>query len=181
MGDPKRQKKQYATPRRPWDRERIEDESRMIKEFGLKSKKELWKTETTLRNFRREARKLMAATGEQAEKESSQLLGKLKRLGLIGEDSTIVDILRLDIEDVLSRRLQSVVYEKGLARSPNQARQMIIHDHIVIGDKTVTEPGYLVSVEEEEEVDHHPDSSYREKIDAEEIKSSRSARSGGGR
>ncbi len=173
MGDPKRQKKQYATPQRPWDKERIDREAKLVRDYGLRSKKELWKTETILRGFRREARKLMAAAGEQADKESQQLLGKLKDLGLVDEDSTIVDILRLDIEDVLSRRLQSVVYEKGLARSADEARQMIVHGHIVLGDKRVSEPGYLVSVEEEKDADHYPSSSYKDTINPEEVKESR--------
>ncbi|KXB06891.1 hypothetical protein AKJ51_02575 [candidate division MSBL1 archaeon SCGC-AAA382A20] len=175
MGDPKSQPKQYATPLRPWDSERIEQESRLIKEFGLESKKELWKTETTLRGFRRQSRKLMAESGEQAEKESSQLLNKLRGLGLVEEDSSIVDVLRLDIEDVLARRLQSVVFSKGLARSIDEARQMVVHGHMVIGDKRVTEPSYLVSVGEEEELTHHSNSVYAEKMDPERIKSKRSS------
>ncbi len=173
MGDPKRQKKQYATPLRPWDKERIDREAELIRNYGLESKKELWKTETTLRGFRREARKLMAETGEQADKESQQLLNRLKNLGLVDEDSTIVDILRLGIEDVLARRLQSIVYEKGLGRSMEEARQMIVHGHIAIGDKRVTEPGYLVPVEEEKELDYHPNSSYKDKIDPEKVKEKR--------
>ncbi len=164
MGDPKSQKKHYATPLRPWDKERIEREADLVNKFGLESKKEFWKTETTLRNFRREARKLMAATGDQAEKESRQLLDKLRGLGLLGDDSTIVDVLRLNIEDVLSRRLQTVVKENGLANGVNQARQMIVHGHIVIGDKKITEPGYLVSVDEEEKLGFKDNSSYKERM-----------------
>ena len=173
MGDPKRQRKQYATPLRPWDSERIELEQKLTSDYGLTSKKEVWKTETILRNFRREARKLMAASGKQADKESRQLLDKLQSLGLVEEDSSIVDVLRLDIEDVLGRRLQTVVYKKGLARSPKEARQMIVHGHIVIGDKRVDEPGYLVRTDEEREIDHRSNSPYREMIEPEEIKSSR--------
>lgn len=163
MGDPKRQKKQYATPLRPWDKERIEREADLINEYGLHSKKEVWKTETTLRDFRREARKLMAASGDQAEKESEQLLDKLQNLGLLEEDSRLVDILRLDIEDVLSRRLQTVIASKGLAKSIEQARQRIIHGHIAIGGRKVTEPGYLVSVEEEKNMDFHNNSPFKER------------------
>ncbi len=173
MGDPKRQKKQYATPLTPWDKERIDREEILVNNYGLRSKKELWKTETTLRKFRREARKLMAAVGEQAEKESDQLMNRLGRLGLVDEDSSIVDILRLDIKDVLSRRLQSIVYDKGLARTMNEARQMIVHGHIIVNDERVTEPGDLVSVEEEENLEFHPNSSYKDKIDPEEIKENR--------
>lgn len=181
MGDPKRQRKQYATPLRPWDRERIDEESKLIKDYGLKSKQEVWKTETLLRNFRREARKLMAATGEQARKESQQLLDRLQDLGLVDEDSDIVGVLSLSIEDVLERRLQSVVYQKGLARSPVQARQMVVHGHIVVGDKRVDEPGYLVSKAEEKAVDHHPNSPYRGRIEPEGIISERDEEYSGGR
>lgn len=173
MGDPKRQQKQYATPLSPWDKERIDKEARLIQDYGLKSKKELWKTETTLRKFRGEARKLMAAVGEQADRESQQLLERLQGLGLVDEESSIVDILRLDIEDVLSVRLQSVVYEKGLARSMNEARQMIVHGHISIGDERVTEPGYLVSEQDEEKVGFHTGSSYEERIDPQKVKEER--------
>lgn len=172
MGDPKQQKKQYATPLRPWGRERIEREAELVRKYGLKSKKEVWKTETILRGYRGQARNLMAASGEQAEKEARQLLTKLKNLGLVDEDSTVVDVLRLDIDDVLDRRLQSVVRSKGLASTPTQARQMIDHGHIVVGDKAVTEPGYLVSAEEEENVDFRQGSSYREKFEAGEIEAS---------
>lgn len=181
MGDPKRQRKQYATPLRPWDRERIDEESKLIKDYGLKSKQEVWKTETLLRNFRREARKLMAATGEQASKESQQLLDRLQDLGLVDEGTDIVGVLSLSIEDVLDRRLQSIVYRKGLARSPVQARQMVVHGHIVVGDRRIDEPGYLVSEEEEESIDHHPNSPYREKIEPEGIISERTEGSSGGR
>lgn len=170
MGDPKRQRKQYATPLRPWDRDRMEEEAGLIKNYGLKSKREVWKTETPLRDFRREARKLMAASGEQADKEARQLLDKLQNLGLVEEDSSIADVLRLSIEDVLERRLQTVVYNKGLARTPEQARQLIVHGHVVIGGRCITEPGYIVSVEEEAEVDHHPSSSYKGRIKPEEVR-----------
>jgi len=173
MGDPKRQKKQYATPLSPWDKERIDKESKLIKGYGLKSKKELWKTETTLRKFRREARKLMAAVGKQADKESQQLLEKLQGLGLVDEESSIVDILRLDLEDVLSVRLQSVVYEKGLSRSMNEARQMIVHGHIAIDDERITEPGYMVSEEEKEKVSFHEGSSYKDRINPQKVKEER--------
>lgn len=175
MGDPKRQRKQYATPLRPWDRERIIKEADLTRKYGLKSKKEVWKTETILRDFRREARKLMAETGEQADKEAKQLLSKLQNLKLVGKDSSIVDVLKLGIENVLDRRLQSVVYKRGLAKTTTQARQLIVHGHIVVGDRCVTEPGYLVSGDEEQEVAHHPSSSYKDIIKPEEVKSNRPA------
>lgn len=171
MGDPKRQRKQYSTPLRPWESDRIEREARLINDYGLKSKKEVWKTETTLRGFRGEARDLMAESGEQAEKESRQLINKLQKLGLVEEGSDVVEVLRLEIEDILGRRLQSVVYDKGMAESPSQARQMVVHGHIIVGDKCVSEPGYFVSMEEEEEINFSPNSPFKDKFESGDLNS----------
>ncbi|MBS3815549.1 MAG: 30S ribosomal protein S4 [Hadesarchaea archaeon] len=180
MGDPKRQRKQYSAPLRPWDGDRIQKETKLVNQYGLQSKKEVWKTETILRDFRRKARRLMAASGSQAEKESKQILEKLQRLGLLDKESTLVDVLRLDIEDVLARRLQTIVYNKRLARTPNQARQMIVHGHILIEDKCVTVPGYLTTIEEERKVEIESSAPY-EKIPEEETKGVReSTKVGGG-
>lgn len=162
MGDPKRQRKQYTKPFRPWDRDRIEKESKLINKYGLRSKKEVWKTETILRDFRRKARRLMAASGTQVEKESRQMLNKLRKLGLLDKESTLVDVLNLNIEDVLDRRLQSIVHKKGLASTPKQARQLVVHGHIVIGDKGVKTPSYLTSIEEEVNVDLHPNAPFED-------------------
>ncbi|KXB04296.1 30S ribosomal protein S4 [candidate division MSBL1 archaeon SCGC-AAA261O19] len=167
MGDPKRPRKQYSTPIRPWDRARMEKESHLINHYGLRSKKEVWKTETILRDFRRKARRLMAASGDQAVKEAQQMIVKLQKLGLLEEGSTLVDVLNLDIENVLDRRLQSIVYDKGLARTPKQARQLVVHGHIMVGDRCVTIPSYLTSIEEEAKVDLHPSAPF-EKIEREE-------------
>lgn len=169
MGDPRKLHKSYSVPLQPWDRDRMEKEAELIRNYGLRSKKEVWKNETILRSFRREARRLMAASGEQAEREARQLLERLRRLGLVEEDSTLVDVLDLEVENILDRRLQSVVCNRGLARSPLQARQMIVHGHIVVRGKRVTVPSYLVPIEEEEEVDHHPNSSFKERFEPEEM------------
>ncbi|MFW5911886.1 MAG: 30S ribosomal protein S4 [Candidatus Hadarchaeota archaeon] len=168
MGDPKKQRKKYSTPLRPWESDRINREARLLKDYGLKSKKEVWKTETTLRRFRGEARALMAETGEQAEKESSQLIDKLHRLGLVEDNSDVVDVLRLEIEDILGRRLQSMVYSKGMADSPSQARQMVVHGHIMVGGRCVDEPGYMVSVEEEDQIEFGPNSPFKERYESSE-------------
>ena len=38
----RRQKKQYASPRHPWQAERIKEEMDLVKRYGLKNKKEVW-------------------------------------------------------------------------------------------------------------------------------------------
>ena len=149
MGHPKRQRKKYTTPLHPWEKDRMDAEDKLCSRYGLRSKREIWKMESWLRNYRRQARRLLAASGPQAELESKQLLEKLQRLGLISGEATLDDVLGLTIEDVLSRRLQTLVYKRGLARSPDQARQFISHGHIAIGERRITVPSYLVPVAEE--------------------------------
>ncbi len=151
MGDPRRSKKIYAKPRHPWQAERIEEEKKIVKKHGLKNKKELWKCQTMLRNFRRQARKSMALGTAQAEKEEKQLLDKLERLNLL-KNPTLDGVLALQINDILERRLQTRVYKKGLANTISQARQYIVHGHISVDGSKVTSPGHLVKKDEEETI-----------------------------
>ena len=146
MGDPKFSRKTYDTPSHPWQGERIKAEVEVVRAFGLKNKTEVWKAETILRNLRKQSRDLQARlrTGdEQAKIEADALLAKCGRLGYLPVGSNLNDILALKDEDVLSRRLQTIVYEKGLASTIKQARQMITHGHIFMNGHRVTVPGYL--------------------------------------
>lgn len=145
----KRQRKKFLKPSHPWEKDRIQAEDKLLRQFGLLRKEEAWRTETLLRSFRRQARKLFAASGPQAERETKQLLARLSRLGLVGEGATLDDVLGLNIEKLLERRLQTLVYRKGLAQTPRQARQLVIHGHIAIAGKKVNVPSYLVPVHEE--------------------------------
>ncbi len=132
----------------------MDAESRLTGRYGLRGKKELWKAETILRNFRRQARRLLSASGDQAVLETQQLLARLQRAGLIKSDATLDDVLGLKLENVLDRRLQTIVYKKGLANTPLQARQLITHGHICVAGTQVTVPSYMVLVEEEGEINH---------------------------
>ncbi|WP_297519160.1 30S ribosomal protein S4 [Thermococcus sp.] len=152
MGDPKRQRKKYETPSHPWIKERLDRERVLMKKYALKNKKELWRHETQLKEFRRRARRLLAARGKQAEIEKVQLLQRLNRLGLLPADAVLDDVLSLAIEDVLDRRLQTVVFKKGLARTIGQARQLIVHGHIEVNGQVIRSPGYLVLKEEEDTI-----------------------------
>lgn len=143
----------FERPSHPWEAERIKTENDLLAKYGLKNKKELWRTQYALRRFRQRARELQARvrTGDkQAEKEREQLLRRLGRLGLLPVDGTTLDdVLGLDVEALLSRRLQTVTFLKGLAFTPRQARQFIVHGHVSVGGRRVTIPGYLVSRTEE--------------------------------
>ncbi|MCD6171372.1 MAG: 30S ribosomal protein S4 [Thermoplasmata archaeon] len=151
MGDPKFARKKFETPSHPWEKARIDREGELIQKYGLKSKREIWKAETFLRKIREQARNLRAREGqEQSEKEKSLLIKRLMRLGLLTENAALDDVLSISIEDILSRRLQTVVYFKGLASTLKQARQFIVHQHIAIGNRIVDVPSYMVKKEEED-------------------------------
>ena len=149
MGDPKKQRKSFSKPRQLWNVERIEREKALARTYGLKNRKDLWKMETLLRSFRRRARKLLAQRTAQAELEKKQLIDRLAALNILKKDAGLDDILTLKIEDLLERRLQTIVNKSGLANKPKQARQFIVHGHITVEGNKVTSPSYMVKASEE--------------------------------
>jgi small subunit ribosomal protein S4 len=88
----------------------------------------------------------------------NELLARLKKLGVLNETAVLDNVLDLSIEDMLERRLQTLVFRKGLARTIFQSRQLITHGHVTIGNRRVTVPSYIVSKEEEEKVMYSPQS-----------------------
>lgn len=149
MGDPRRFRNQYHRPAKPWQRERIEEERALMREYGLKNKAEIYRARSRLKTFADTAKKLIVARGTQAEIERQQLLARLARLGLVRQGAQLDDVLGIQLKNFLERRLQTLVTRKGLARSMNQARQFITHEHITVGNRIVSAPGYHVPVEEE--------------------------------
>ncbi|MFQ6050390.1 MAG: 30S ribosomal protein S4 [Candidatus Hydrothermarchaeota archaeon] len=161
MGDPRKIRKKYETPAHPWQKTRLEEESELIKRYGLKNKREIWRAKTMLRRFRSEARTLLALDIEEREQIERDFLNKLIRYGLLEEDSKLEDVLGLKLEDLLERRLQTLVHKKGLARTPKQSRQLIVHGHITVGDRKVTKPSYMVLRDEENLLSHAKDSPFK--------------------
>jgi small subunit ribosomal protein S4 len=157
MGKPKFSRKKYETPSHPWQADRIKAENDITKKYGLKNKREIWKAQTSLRRYRGQARSLLAKIGtedKQAKKESDQLLMHLTRYNILPPNSTLDDVLALETETVLSRRLQTLTYLKGLSNTPSQARQLISHGHIQINGRKVTVPSYMVTKDEENEISY---------------------------
>ncbi len=152
MGDPKRQRKKYETPRFPWRTDILQEELKLVGTYGLRNKRELWRHKTMLSKFRGIARSLIGQTPEERKKMEEPLLARLKKLGMITETAVLDDVLDSTIEDILERRLQTIIFRKGLAKSTYQARQLITHRHIAIGDRRVTVPSYLVKKDEENQI-----------------------------
>jgi len=146
----KRWRKKYEFPKKPWDKERIEREKELMKKYGLRRKREIWKAEAILRKYRRLARRLIANPDEEKKK---ILIQKLSKMGLLKADATLDDVLGLTVEDILERRLQTIVFKKGFANTIKQARQFIVHGHVKINGRKVIFPSYLVPVEEEDKIE----------------------------
>jgi len=149
MGDPKKPRKRYETPRHPWKADRLAQELQLLGEYGLRNKRELWRAETILRKIRAHARKLFGLTGQKRIEEERSLISRLYRMGLVDGDATADDVLKLTVRDILERRLQTMVYRLGFAKTIHQARQFIVHGHVYIGDRKVRSPSYHVMRGEE--------------------------------
>ena len=158
MGDPKKQRKKYETPRFRWRKDILQEELKLLGQYGLRNKHELWRHKTMLSKTRGIARSLIGKTPEERAKMENELLARLKKLGVLDETAVLDNVLDLSIEDLLERRLQTIVFRKGLTRTIFQSRQLITHGHVTIGNRRVTVPSYIVSKEEESQVVYSPQS-----------------------
>ena len=175
MGYPGKNHKSYQTPKRPWEKVRIQSETRLVIEYGLRNKREVWKAQELLRKARKGARNLLALGSSSADAElyaskKDELITSLQRNGLLGPDADIEDVLSLKVQAQLERRLQTLVYRKGLARSPKQARQLVTHGHIAIGDRRVSIPGYRVNRIEETQIAYYGTSPFVADSHAEKVR-----------
>ena len=161
MGHPKFARPKYDTPTHPWKKSRIEEEHDLKEQYGLKKvggMKEIWKAKSKLRRWRQNAMKLIGRVDTSEghfSREKVDLVGSLHRRGLLGDGATLDDILQISVEHVLSRRLQSQVYYRGLASSMRQARQLVVHGHIGLGDQKMTVPGYIITRDDEQLLNYH--------------------------
>jgi small subunit ribosomal protein S4 len=163
MGDPRRLRKKLEGPRHPFNKTRLEEEMIYMGRYGLRNKKEIWKAQTKLRSFRARARASLALPENLREQERVTLVKKLYNLGIMMNEEGLTDeVLSLNIDQFLKRRLQSVVHNIGLSNTPYQARQMIIHGHISIGGIKVTSPSYHVKRGEEELIHYSPSSAFND-------------------
>lgn len=151
-------KKKLKKPRAPWDKERIEGENVLMKKFGLRRKREIWKAESILRSLRRRARDLAAKRDKVHEK---ILLDKLFKMGLLKKNASLDDVLSLTVENILERRLQTVVFRKNLANTPKQARQLITHGHITVNGRRTVYPSSMVLRGLEDKISFHQGSTIK--------------------
>ena len=166
MGEPKFSRSRTQTPTHPWKQARIDEEHDLKESYGLKKvggMREIWREKSALRRHRNQAMKLIGrvdSTEGHYAKEKDQLLNSLTKKGLLQIGADVGDVLEINVEHMLSRRLQSVVYYKGLAPSMRASRNLIVHGHICIGDQRMTVPGYHVLKEEEDSLQYSENSPF---------------------
>ena len=154
MGDPRKLKNKYETPRKVWDAERIKTDKKLSSTYGLKNTREVWMTLQHLKKARRNAIRLLSL-GTKGAENGKPIIARLARLGVLPAEANLEDVLSLTVENFLDRRLQSRVMKKGLARTAMQARQLVTHGFIAVRGKRVTAPSYLVTAEEDQFISYY--------------------------
>lgn len=129
-----------------YDKARIEDENKIVLKYGLKNKREIWKAQARVSELRKRAKMLIP----QSDEAKAKFFEKLNRMGF--KISNISDVLALTTENWLQRRLQTIVSQKGLAKTPKQARQLIAHKYVMVNGKAVGAPSFFVTVDVENKI-----------------------------
>jgi small subunit ribosomal protein S4 len=138
--------KKYVRPKQIFERERIDEEDKLVKKFGLKNKTEIWKTQAKVDYFRGRAKDL----AKQPPEEQEVFFNKLRALGLKIEGTA--DVLDLKVENLLERRLPTVLVKKKLANAVKQGRQFVTHKKVLINGTAINSPSYLVPLSEEGQI-----------------------------
>ena len=155
MGAPKRNRSKFEKPKERWNLERIKKDNALINEYGLKNMKELWKVQSEVSRVRRNVRELLSVSGGESENVKERIIGRLTKLGLATPSTTLDNLLDLKESNMLDRRLQTIVFKRGMARSAKQARQITVHGFISINGRRVNRPGYMVDVEAEKGIGYY--------------------------
>jgi len=145
----KRIKRKFKRPKRPWNSALIKEEKALMREYGLRTKRELWRAREILRQYRKRARDLIAAEDE---KNTKVIIDKMVKLGMLPKDSGLDDVLALDVNNILERRLQTIVSKRGIAKTVMEARQMITHGRVTVDGRRMKFPAYLIPAEKESKI-----------------------------
>jgi len=148
--------KTFRKPKRPFEKERLDAEMKIIGEYGLKNKREVWRVQYALGKIRTAARELLTLDEKNELRifAGDALLRRMVRLGLLLESERKLDyVLGLTAAKIMERRLQTKVFKLGLAKSIHHARTLIRQRHIRVGKQICDIPSFLVRLDSEKHID----------------------------
>merc|ERR1712159_893243 len=148
--------KTSKNPKRAYDKERLDHELQMLGTYGLKNKREIRRVGLILSKVRAVARDLLTLDEKDPRRifEGQALMRRMIRYGILDEDKQRLDyVLALKIEDFMERRLQTLVFKRGLAKSIHHARVLIRQKHIRVGRQIVDIPSFMVRVESQPHIE----------------------------
>jgi len=156
-------RKTVKTPRRPYEKERLDAELKLVGEYGLKNKREVWRVRYTLAKCRKRARALLTLDEKDPKRifGGTAMLRRLYRIGVLDDTKKKLDyVLSLKIHDFLERRLQTIVFKKNMATSIHHARVLIRQRHIRVGKQVVNVPSFIVRVDSQQHIAFSPTSPF---------------------
>ncbi|KMZ73608.1 40S ribosomal protein S9-2 [Zostera marina] len=148
--------KTFKKPRRPYEKERVDAELKLVGEYGLRCKRELWRVQYALSRIRNAAKELLKLDDKNEKRifEGEALLRRMHRYGLLEETQNKLDyVLALTVENFLERRLQTLVFKSGMAKSIHHARVLIRQRHIRVGRQAVNIPSFMVRMDSQKHID----------------------------